>query len=164
MAYDPTQPQKWRICQNYSALNRVTHIFPTPQGDIRTKQRELSGHRWVHSFDFTSGFYTVTIPEAICPYLTYYVEGRGFWTNKWMPFGLTGALATFGNVTANKLRDLPAPLGIELLVDNGSIAGDEFDTMLDCTRQLFTQVQKTGLSLSTKKSEFFMTEMIFAGS
>src|ERR1700736_2501688 len=31
MTYDPTQPQKWCICQNYTALNRVTHIFPMPQ-------------------------------------------------------------------------------------------------------------------------------------
>jgi hypothetical protein len=38
MTYDPTQPQKWRICQNYGALNRVTQVFPMPQGDIRTKQ------------------------------------------------------------------------------------------------------------------------------
>jgi len=65
MVYDPTQPQKWCICQDYGALNRVTHVFPTPQGDIRTKQRNLSGHQWVHGFDFASGFYAVAIPEAI---------------------------------------------------------------------------------------------------
>jgi len=44
MTYDPTQPQKWCICQNYGALNRVTQVFPMPQGDIHTKQRRLSGH------------------------------------------------------------------------------------------------------------------------
>jgi hypothetical protein len=80
MAYDPTQPQKWRICQNYGALNRVTQVFPMPQGDIRTKQRRLSGHRWIHGFDFASGFYAVTVPEALRPYLVFYVEGRGFHT------------------------------------------------------------------------------------
>jgi len=82
MKYDPTQAQKWRICQNYGALNRVTQVFPMPQGDIRTKQRRLSGHRWVHGFDFASGFYAITIPEALRPYLAYYVEGRGFHTQK----------------------------------------------------------------------------------
>jgi len=75
MAYDPTQPQKWRICQNYGALNRVTQVFPMPQGDIRTKQRRLSGHRWVHGFDFASGFYAITIPKECRPYLAFYVEG-----------------------------------------------------------------------------------------
>src|SRR6266481_3213002 len=34
MACNPTQSQKWRICQNYNVLNRVTHVFPAPQGDI----------------------------------------------------------------------------------------------------------------------------------
>ena len=81
-----------------------------------------------------------------------------------MLFGLTGAPSTFGRVTANKLGDILAPLAIELLVDDGGMAGDDFDTMLNRTRQFFTRVRETSLSLSAKKSEFFMTEIIFAGS
>jgi hypothetical protein len=77
MAYNLTQPQKWHICQNYGALNKVTHVFPMPQGDIRTKQRQLSGHRWVHGFDFASGFYAVSIPDESRPYLAYYIEEEG---------------------------------------------------------------------------------------
>jgi len=164
MAYDPTQPQKWRICQNYGALNKVTQVFPMPQGDIRTKQRQLSGHRWVHGFDFASGFYAVSIPEESRPYLAYYVEGRGFFAPKRMPFGLTGAPATFAHVTADKLGDLLAKLQIELLVDDGGMAGDNFEDMMARTRQFLQRVRETSLSLSAKKSEFFMTEMIFAGA
>jgi hypothetical protein len=85
-----------------------------PQGDIRTKQLQLSGHRWVHGFDFMSGFYAVTIPEDSRPYLTFYVEGRGFNTQKRMPFGLTGAPSTFAHVTAEKLGDVLATLALEL--------------------------------------------------
>ena len=125
MTYDPTQAQKWCICQNYGTLNRVTHVFPMPQGDIRTKQRRLSGHRWIHGFDFASGFYAVTIPEELRPYLAYYVEGRGFHTQKRMPFGLTGAPTTFAHVIAEKLGDLLLKLNIELLIDDGGMAGDD---------------------------------------
>jgi len=63
-APEEDHPQKWRICQNYNALNKVTKVFPLPQGDIRTKQRRLSGHRWIHGFDFASGFYAVSIPAS----------------------------------------------------------------------------------------------------
>jgi hypothetical protein len=35
----PPKPQTWHLCQNYAALNKVTHVFPMPQGDIRTKQQ-----------------------------------------------------------------------------------------------------------------------------
>jgi len=164
MTYDPTQPQKWCICQNYAALNRVTQVFPMPQGDIRTKQRRLSGHRWIHRFDFASGFYAVTIPERYRPYLAYYVEGRGFHMQKRLPFGLTRAPTTFAHITAEKLGDLLPKLSIELLVNDGGMAGDDFEGLLDRTRQFLTRIRESHLSLSVKKSEFFMTEIIFAGS
>ena len=38
--------QKWRICQNFAEVNKVTQVTPMPQGDIRAKQQQLSGHRW----------------------------------------------------------------------------------------------------------------------
>jgi hypothetical protein len=135
-----------------------------PQGDIRTKQRRLSGHWWVHSFDFALGFYAVTIPKAIHPYLAYYVEGRGFQTQKQMPFGLTSTPSTFAHVIVEKLGDLLPNLEIELLVDDGGMAGNNFEDMINHTRQFFTRVRESSLSLSAKKSEFFMTEIMFAGS
>ena len=125
-----TQLQKWRICQNYNALNKVTKVFPLLQGDIQTKQQGLSGHCWVHEFDFTSGFYAVTIPESSCPYLAYYIEGCIFFMNKCMPFRLTSAPATFAHIVASKLGNLLLKLGIELLVDDSGMVGDDFDKML----------------------------------
>jgi hypothetical protein len=160
----PPKPQTWRMCQNYAALNKVTHVFPMPQGDIRTKQQRLSGHRWVHGFDFASGFYAVTIPEESRPYLAFYVEGRGFLTQKRMPFGLTSAPSTFAHITADKLGDVLATLALELFMDDGGMAGDNFNEMLGQTHRFFERVRATGLSLSAKKSEFFRSSMIFAGS
>ena len=81
-----------------------------------------------------------------------------------MPFGLTGAPSTFAHVTAQSLRDILATLQLELFVDDGGMAGDDFDEMLGRMRRLFQCVRETGLSLSAKKSHFFMTDMIFAGS
>ena len=55
----------WRICQNFGGINKYTEVAPMPQGDIRAKQQRLSGHRWVSTLDFASGFYAVTIaPES----------------------------------------------------------------------------------------------------
>jgi len=56
---------KWRICQNFSQINKVMQVAPMPQGDIWGKQQWLSSHRWVSMFDFAAGFYTVLIePES----------------------------------------------------------------------------------------------------
>src|SRR5277367_901205 len=80
-----------------------------------------------------------------------------------MLFGLTGAPATFSQMTADNLGDLIGTL-IELLVDDSRMAGDNFHTKLNNLRTLFDRIRAKGLSLSAAKSKFFMTEATFAGA
>ena len=76
--------------------------------DICTKQCRLSGHQWIHGFDFTSAFYAVTIPKEYWLYLAYNVEGKEIFTLKQMPYSLVGAPATFSHITSttDSLSDL----------------------------------------------------------
>ncbi|CAA7271056.1 unnamed protein product [Cyclocybe aegerita] len=114
--------QKWCVCQDFAELNNVTKVPPMPQGDIRMKQQRLSGHRWVTTFDFASGFYARAIPEDQQPYVCFYVQGRGYFSYERMPFGLTGAPSTFADMTAKALGNLVGSM-IELFVDDGGMAG-----------------------------------------
>jgi RNase H-like domain found in reverse transcriptase/Reverse transcriptase (RNA-dependent DNA polymerase) len=153
---------KWRVCQDFGELNKVTKVPPMPQGDIRAKQQRLSGHRWINTFDFAAGFYACEIGPEDQPYVCFYVEGRGYFCYKRMPFGLTGAPSTFAEMTAQALGDLVGIL-FELFVDDGGMAGDDFTETLTNIRTLLTRVREKGLSLSATKSSFFMTEAVFAG-
>ncbi|OJT13168.1 Retrovirus-related Pol polyprotein from transposon 297 [Trametes pubescens] len=160
----PTVERKWRICQNFGEINRVTEIAPMPQGDIRQKQQNVSGHRWVSTFDFASGFYAVTLAEESRPYTCFYIEGRGyFWCIK-MPFGLTGAPATFAHMTALHLHDLLGDGTMELFVDDGAAAGDNFSELMGKLRRILSRIRTSGLSLSPSKCKWFMTETVFAGA
>ena len=158
----PSTQNKWRVCQNFAELNEVTKVPPMPQGDIRLKQQNLSGHRWITVFDFANGFYACEVKPEDQPYICFYVEGRGYYAYKRMPFGLTGAPSFFGETTAKALGDFIGTL-IELFVDDGGLAGDDFEVMLSNTRKLLQRISETGLSLSASKSKFFMTEASFAG-
>lgn len=159
-----SQPTKWRICQNYSEINKVTQIAPMPQGDMRAKQQRLSGKRYLTLFDFASGFYACEVEHESRPYTAFYVEGRGYFWQKRMPFGLTGAPSTFGHLTATSLHDLVADGTIELFVDDGGSASDTFEEGMTKLCRLLERVRQTGLSISAAKSEFFVTEDIFAGA
>ena len=88
------------MCQDFGEITKVTEIAPVPQGDIRVKQLRLSGHCYIHIFDFAAGFYGIEIHPESQPYITFYVEGRGYFTYKHMPFGVTGGPSEFGHVTA----------------------------------------------------------------
>ena len=158
----PPAQTKWRICQDFSELNQVTKVPPMPQGDIRRKQQNLSGHRWVTIFDFANGFYACEIKPEDQPYVCFYVEGRGYYAYLRMPFGLTGGPSTFGGMTADALGDLIGIL-IELFVDDGGMAGDDFEIMLANTIRLLDRISETGLSISAAKTKFFVTEATFAG-
>jgi transposase InsO family protein len=157
------KPAKWRVCQDFAELNRVTKVPPMPQGDIRAKQQRLSGHRWINTFDFAAGFYACEIEPKNRPYVCFYVEGRGYFCYCRMPFGLTGAPSTFAELTAQTLGDLVGTL-LELFVDDGGMAGDDFHQTLNNIRTLLLRVREKGLSLSATKSSFFMTEAVFAGA
>ena len=37
-------PIKWRMCQDFGGINKVTEVAPVPQGDICAKQLKLLGH------------------------------------------------------------------------------------------------------------------------
>ena len=159
----PPHERKWRICQNFTEINRVTEIAPMPQGDIRTKQQRLSGHRWVCTFDFASGFYAVTVAEESRPYTCFYIEGRGYFQCVKMPFGLTGAPSTFAHMTATHLHDLLRDGTMELFVDDGGTAGDTFNELYSKIKRILEQVRASKLSLSPSKSRFFATNAVFAG-
>lgn len=144
-------------------VNHVTEIAPMPQGDIRLKQQKLSGHHFVSVFDFASGFYAVKVNENSRPYTVFYIEGRGYFWYARMPFGLTGAPSTFAHMTATHLHDLLMANIMELFVDDGGTAADTFDGMVTRLCRIFTHVRERKLSLSAAKSQFFMTEAVFAG-
>lgn len=161
-AKEPSMQNKWRVCQDFAELNQVTKVPPMPQGDIRLKQQNLSGHRWITVIDFANGFYACEVDPEDQPYICFYVEGRGYYAYKRMPFGLTGAPSAFGEMTANTLGDLIGTL-MELFVDDGGLAGDDFEIKLANVQKLLQRISETGLSLSATKSKFFMTEATFAG-
>ena len=135
-------------------INKITKVALMPQGDIRAKQQQLSRHRWVSGFDFAAGFYAVVVDPEWRPYTAFYVEGRGYFWYKRMPFGLTGAPSTFANMTANNMHDLLAEETMELFVDDGGTAANSFEEMMDKLTKIFTRIRKRNLSLSASKCKF----------
>ena len=71
----PDMPIKWHMCRDFGGINKVTEVTPVPQGDIHAKQLQLSGHRYLHVFDFAAGFYGIVAHPDSQPYITFYVEG-----------------------------------------------------------------------------------------
>ena len=81
-----------------------------------------------------------------------------------MPFGLTGAPSMFAHMTGQHLYNLLVAEVMELFIDDGGTAADNFSERMDKLCQIFTRVRERGLSLSASKSKLFMTMAEFAGA
>jgi transposase InsO family protein len=144
------------------ALNHATQVPPFPQGDLKNKHEFTAGHRWALVIDFASGYYAVPLDDESVPYTAFYVEGHGYFVYLRMPFGLTGAPATFGELIAIALDDM---IGKELVnwMDDICLPGDDFTTKIGNLRKFFTRCREKTLSLSLSKTKLFFTEVLFAG-
>ena len=158
-----TSPKKWYLCQDFGKINKVTLFAPVPQGDIRSKQLRLSGHRYIHIFDFAMGFYRIAVHPEPQPYITFCLEGHGHFAYEWMPFGITGGPSEFGFIVGQRMHDLIADGTCENFVDDGRSAADPFDEDMAKLRQILERIRKEGLSLSLSKFQVFVTEAVFAG-
>lgn len=79
-----------------------------------------------------------------------------------MPFGLTGAPATFCEMVSITLEDL---IGRELVnwMDNICLPGDEFEPKLANIEKFSTWCRDRGLSIPPAKTKLFFTEVLFSG-
>ena len=154
---------KWHVCHAFNTLNRVTQVPPFPAGDLRAKQEFAAGHRWASVIDFAAGYYAIPLDDESVPYVAFYVEGRGYYVYLRMPFGLTGAPATFCEMIAIALDDM---IGRELVnwMDDICLPGDVFETKLSSLRKFFDRCCSKSLSLSPSKTKLFFTEVLFAGA
>lgn len=78
--------------------------------------------------------------------------------------GLTGAPSTFSEMTANNLHDILAESVMELFVDDGGCAADDFQEMIMKLKRIFQRYRERSISLSPTKCRLFMTETTFAGA
>ena len=123
----PIPPKKWHLCQDFGEINKGTTIALVPQGDIHAKQLCLSGHRYLHVFNFAAWFYGIAIHPDSQPYITFYVEGLGYFAYERMLFGITGGPLEFGHMVAKRLHDLITDGTYENFVDDGGSAADLFE-------------------------------------
>lgn len=154
---------KYRLVHNFSAVNKVTQLRPFPMGDLPAMQRKIAGHRWVSGMDFMAGFNAIPVAPDSVPYTGFHVDGRGYYVYLRMPFGLTGAPTTFGEMVAAAFHDLIGTK-LEVWMDDVATACDDFEVGLQIIRDIFAKCCSHGLSISPAKTVLCMTEARFAGA
>jgi hypothetical protein len=95
----------WRLCVDYRWLNAYTMKNKFPLPIIEELFKELHGAQWFTTLDLRSGFHQVMVNPDDQYKITFQTH-HGHYEYKVMPYGLTGAPATFQSVMNHVLAPL----------------------------------------------------------
>ncbi|GAQ93161.1 putative retrotransposon protein, partial [Klebsormidium nitens] len=150
---------KWRFCVNFRGLNKVTvpDNYPLPQ--INAIFDQLGNSRYFTMLDAQSGYWQIPMaPEDI--HKTAFITHCGLREFVRMPFGLTGAPATYQRVMDITLSDEihgPDPVATQYL-DDTCVHTEAWDKHLEALDAILTKLAAINLKLCPTKCLFGASE------
>ena len=150
-----------RICVDYRELNKrtVKDAYPLPLPD--EIQERLQGDAIFSTLDLRSGYWQIPVAEkdqhktAFCPGHEY-----GLFEFKRMPFGLTGAPATFQRAMNTIFRGLPF---VSVYLDDILVHSKDQRSHLENLREVFHRLSKSGLTIRGAKCAIGKSQVTYLG-
>ena len=150
-----------RFCVDYRRLNEVNRKDAYPLPRIDACLDAMNGARWFFTFDLRSGYHQVLMDDESREKQTY-VTREGTFRFRVMPFGLTGAPATFQRLMDVVMSGQNLDVSLVYLDDIIVYSGD-VDTHLDRLRAVFERLHAAGLKLKPSKCRLFQRRVGFLG-
>ena len=149
----------YRFCVDFRKLNNVTRKDTYPLPRIDDMLDRLHNAQFFTTLDLQSGYWQIPIKEEDKE-KTAFSTGDGLYEFNVMPFGLTGAPATFQRCMNYLLMDVDHTM---VYIDDIIIFSSNFDQHLKDIEKVLKILQKSGLKLKPSKCEWAKHEVIFLG-
>lgn len=151
----------WRLCVDYRRLNAYTvkNKFPLPV--IEELFEELHGAKWFTTLDLKSGFHQIMVHEDD-QYKTAFQTHHGHFEYKVMPYGLTGAPATFQFVMNHILAALLRKC-VVVFIDDILIYSKTFEDHVKHVQLVFQLLHDHNLKVKLSKCTFAKQQLRYLG-
>ncbi|GFO36958.1 Pol polyprotein [Plakobranchus ocellatus] len=150
-----------RLCIDYRKLNAITRkdAFPLPR--IDESFDSLCGAKYFSTLDLASGYHQVAMEETDQE-KTAFMTPFGLYEFTRMPFGLSGAPATFQRLMQSSMNDLVLRI-ILVYIDDVLVFSGDFDDHIKRLETLFNRLRELGLKLNPEKCQFGAREVHYLG-
>ncbi|KAK0572021.1 hypothetical protein LWI29_024976 [Acer saccharum] len=148
----PKSNGKWRMCVDYTDLNRAypKDSFPLPKIDQLVDS--TTGNKTLSFMDAFSGYNQITMHHSDQE-KTSFITNQGLYCYKMMPFGLKNAGATYQRLV-NKLFKEHIGHTMEVYVDDMITKSQQVEQHLDHLRETFDVLRKNQMQLNPDKCTF----------
>ena len=152
---------KWRMCVDFTDLNKAypKDSFPLPR--IDTLVDSTSGYELLSFMDAFSGYNQILMhPED--QEKTSFITDRGLYCYKVMPFGLKNAGATYQRLV-NKMFQGQIGRNMEVYVDDMLVKSTELGNHAHDLHEAFETLKQYGMKLNPVKCAFRVSSRKFLG-
>lgn len=151
----------FRMCVDYRSVNAATHknSYPLPRVDELFEQ--LTGAQYFSKLDLHSGYWQIEVDEAD-RHKTAFITRYGLYEWNVMPFGLSGAPATFQRAMNDLFRDL-LDKGVVVYLDDVLIYAPDAPSHLHLLDTVLQRLHDNHYFAKLPKCEFMRQQVIFLG-
>lgn len=150
-----------RFCVDYRALNAITVKDRYPLPLTKESLNNLQGMKFFTKIDIVSAFNNLRTKKGQ-EYLTAFRTRFGLFESLVMPFGLTGAPATFQRFMNDTLRDY-LDVFCTAYLDDILIYSKTRSEHIQHVRKVLEKLREAGLYAKAQKCEFLVSETKFLG-
>lgn len=153
---------EWRLCVDFRGLDAYTikNKFPLPI--IEELFEELVGAKWFTTLDLRSGFHQILVALED-QYKTTCQTHFGHYEYKVMPYGLTGALATFQAIMNHILAPLLRKC-VVVFIDDILIYSKSHEEHVQHVQMVFDILKEHQFKVRLSKCTFAQQELRYLGN
>ena len=146
-----------RLCVDYRQLNQITKFDAYPMPRIEELLDKIGSARFITTLDLAKGYWQVPMnPEDRDK--TAFVSPKGLYQFMTMPFGLSGAPATFQRMMDEVLRGTESFAGDDIIIHS-----DTWEDHLRHLDEALKRLEDAGLTLKLKKCTFATEDCTYLG-
>nr|XP_017245120.1 PREDICTED: uncharacterized protein LOC108216789 [Daucus carota subsp. sativus] len=152
---------KWRVCVDYTDLNKACPKDPFPLPHIDTMVDSTAGHELLTFLDASSGFNQIQMEPSDAE-KTAFITERGIYCYLAMPFGLRNASATFQRLV-NKMFKQQIGRTMEVYIDDMVVKSKRAEDHVRDLEEAFDILREFNMKLNPSKCNFAVSSGKFLG-
>ena len=149
-----------RFCNDFRKLNAVSEFDAYPMPRVDELIESLGNARFITTLDLTKGYWQVPL-AAESKEKTAFATPGGLWQYRMLPFGLSGAPATFQRLMDQVLK--PHKEYAAAYLDDVVIQSPDWDSHLPRVEKVLESIREAGLTANPKKCKLAYSETNYLG-
>lgn len=153
---------KYRFCLDFRKVNDVSKKDAYPLPHMNSILDKLRAARYISTIDLSQAYFQIPLERRSREITAFSVPGKGLYHFVRMPYGLTGAPATFQRLLDKLIGPEMEPHAFAYL-DDIVIVTPTFEEHLEWVGRVLDKIFAAGLTINPEKCEFCRSQVRYLG-